>query len=153
MLKDAPTLMARSIFVDPVVFCLWEGDVCHSFCYRSPSTPLELALHYLIASEIGIAHYIQRHFDWADNTLFLQDIPHIRDPGRFHVVLGGKDIIVDAARVRRHLEAYGLRRGRGLTWNASAGHGDSLNGAGLGRIISFAGTGRLDGVMEGTICS
>lgn len=144
MLKDLPALVARSTFVDPVVFCLWEGDVCHSFCYRTPSTPLELALHYLIASEIGIAHYIQRHFDWADNTLFLQDIAGIKEQGRFHVFLGGRDIIVDAARVRRHLQGYGVKDGMGLTWSAEAGHGESLAGKGLDRVIRFAGTGRLE---------
>jgi hypothetical protein len=38
VLKDSPSLVKRSTFVDPVVFCLWEGDVCHSFCYRQPAT-------------------------------------------------------------------------------------------------------------------
>jgi len=38
VLKDLPSLVKRSTFVDPVVFCLWEGDVCHSFCYRQPAT-------------------------------------------------------------------------------------------------------------------
>ena len=74
VLKDVPSLVKRSTFVDPVVFCLWEGDVCHSFCYRQPATvsrkpsvsmsadekALELLLYYFIASEVGIANYIQR---------------------------------------------------------------------------------------------
>jgi hypothetical protein len=38
VLKDCPSMVRRSTFVDPVVFCLWEGDVCHSFIYRKPST-------------------------------------------------------------------------------------------------------------------
>jgi hypothetical protein len=38
VLKDCPSLARRNTFVDPVVFCLWEGDVCHSFCYRKPAT-------------------------------------------------------------------------------------------------------------------
>lgn len=38
VIKDLPSLAKRSVFVDPVVFCLWEGDVCYNFCYREPKT-------------------------------------------------------------------------------------------------------------------
>ena len=55
VLKDCPELTRRNTFVDPVVFCLWEGgqpdihiplvhllislpDICHAFCYRKPAT-------------------------------------------------------------------------------------------------------------------
>lgn len=38
VLKDCPSMTRRNVFVDPVVFLLWEGDVCHSFCYRNPNT-------------------------------------------------------------------------------------------------------------------
>lgn len=41
VLKDAPDLAARSLFVDPVVFCLWEGGP--SPLFPSPSSPLLLA--------------------------------------------------------------------------------------------------------------
>jgi hypothetical protein len=53
-----------------------RSDICHSFCYRKPATvsklsaasldrlttyqALELLLYYFIASEVGIANYIQR---------------------------------------------------------------------------------------------
>jgi len=70
-------------------------------------------LYYFIASEVGIANYIQRvrfiydfnismglirqHFDWADNTLFFEEIPNGLDPRKTAFFLGGKDIIIDAA--------------------------------------------------------
>lgn len=38
VLKDCPSLARRNTFVDPVVLCLWEGDVCFNFCYREPRT-------------------------------------------------------------------------------------------------------------------
>jgi hypothetical protein len=88
ILKDCPTIAKRSAFVDPIVFCLWEGAVCERFCYRSPRTvssldmsehtfgicwnaeihpslfsflqAMEMLLYYFIASEIGIANTIQR---------------------------------------------------------------------------------------------
>ncbi|GFZ43636.1 hypothetical protein JCM24511_01356 [Saitozyma sp. JCM 24511] len=146
ILKDCPSLARRNTFVDPVVFCLWEGDVCHSFCYRKPATALELLLFYFIASEVGIANYIQRHFDWADNTLFFDEIPHGTDPDRTAFFIGGKDIILDASRVRRYLERHGVTSG--LHWDPEAGHGDGLAGEARDRVVMFVGTGRTRGWQE-----
>ncbi|WWD04281.1 hypothetical protein V865_002349 [Kwoniella europaea PYCC6329] len=143
LLKDCPNLIKRNTFVDPVVFCLWEGDVCYNFCYRKPTNALELLLYYFIASEVGIANYIQRHFDWADNTLFFEDIPNATDPSRTAFFLGGQDLIVDAARVRRYLERHGVTNG--LHWDPLGGHGDGLNGEARDRVIMFAGTGSTSG--------
>lgn len=143
IIKDCPSMIKRSCFVDPVVFCLWEGDVCHSFCYRKPATALELLLYYFIASEIGIANYIQRHFDWADNTLFFDEIPNATDPSKTAFFLGGKDIILDADRVRRYLQNHGVKSG--LHWSENGGHGDSLKGDGRDRAVMFIGTGSTQG--------
>jgi hypothetical protein len=87
ILKDCPTIAKRSAFMDPIVFCLWEGAVCERFCYRSPRTvssltcraqfnppgtpelirplffllqAIKMLLYYFVASEIGIANTIQR---------------------------------------------------------------------------------------------
>ncbi|KAL0250013.1 hypothetical protein I308_103316 [Cryptococcus tetragattii IND107] len=139
ILKDCPSLIRRSTFVDPVVFCLWEGDVCHSFCYRKPSTALELLLYYFIAAEVGIANYIQRNFDWTENTLFIEEIPHATDPKKTAFFLGGQDMIIDAARVRKYLERHGVTSG--LHWDATAGHGDGLIGQARDRVVMFVGTG------------
>lgn len=38
-----------------------------------------------------------QHFDWADNTLFFEEIPNGLDPRKTAFFLGGKDIIIDAA--------------------------------------------------------
>jgi hypothetical protein len=38
VLKDIPSLALRNTFVDPIVFCIWEGDMTHSVCYRKPTT-------------------------------------------------------------------------------------------------------------------
>ncbi|WRT69556.1 uncharacterized protein IL334_006543 [Kwoniella shivajii] len=139
ILKDCPSLVKRSTFVDPVVFCLWEGDVCYNFCYRKPSSAIELLLYYFIASEVGIAHYIQRHFDWADNTLFFDEIPNATDSSKTAFFLGAKDVIIDATRVRRYLERHGVTHG--IHWDPLGGHGDGLIGPARDRVIMFAGTG------------
>ena len=74
VLKRCPAMISRNTFIDPVCFCLWEGDICHSFCYREPKTvcaktycimiahdqALEVLLFYFVACEVGIANYIQR---------------------------------------------------------------------------------------------
>lgn len=38
VLKDIPSLASRNTLVDPIVFCIWEGDMTHSVCYRKPTT-------------------------------------------------------------------------------------------------------------------
>jgi hypothetical protein len=50
-----------------------------------------------VATEVGIANYIHRHFVWSDNTLFVDEIPNADDPTKTAIFLGGKDIIIDAA--------------------------------------------------------
>lgn len=143
VLKDAPWLVRRSCFVDPVVFSLWEGDVCFSFVYRKPRTALEVLLYYFVASEPGIANYIQRHFNWCDNTLFFDDIPNANDASKTAFFIGGKDIIIDAARTRRYLERNGVKKG--LHWDANGGHGDGLLGDSRDRVVMFVGTGNTRG--------
>jgi len=65
---------------------------------------LELLLYYFIAAEVGTANYIQRNFDWAENTLFADEIPNLLDSHKTAFFLGAQDIIIDARRVRRYLE-------------------------------------------------
>ncbi|WWC73569.1 uncharacterized protein I206_107541 [Kwoniella pini CBS 10737] len=142
ILKDCPSLIRRNTFVDPVVFCLWEGDVCYNFCYRTPSTAMELLLYYFIACELGIANYISRNFDWADNTLFFDEIPEATDAHKTAFFLGGQDMIIDAARVRRYLERHGVTNG--IHWDPLAGHGDGLGGSARDRVVMFAGTGSTE---------
>jgi hypothetical protein len=55
---------------------------------------LELAMRYFIGSEVGIANLVQRHFDWAANTLWYDEIPNARDERKTKIILGGKDDIV-----------------------------------------------------------
>jgi len=45
VLKDILSLASRNTFVDPIVFCIWEGDMTHSVCYRKPTTVRLLYIH------------------------------------------------------------------------------------------------------------
>ncbi|KZT62135.1 hypothetical protein CALCODRAFT_505727 [Calocera cornea HHB12733] len=137
MMKDHPSLLRRSCFVDPVTFCLWEGDVCYNFVYRSPTCAIELLMWYFVGAELGVANALQRHFVWSNNILWFEEICHARDPQRFMVVLGGKDAIVDTERVKLYLEAHGVRQG--LLFDPEGRHGSALlrNGTGLRTVVDW----------------
>lgn len=113
MIKAFPHLISRSCFVDPVTFCLWEGDVCYNFFYKTCTTvSLTLAreaivltmriqgfgmlMHYFVCSEIGVANFLHRHFDWSASSLWYEELPHAKDPSSSMFVLGGKDFIVNS---------------------------------------------------------
>ena len=48
LIKTAPELIRRSLFVDPVCFCLFEPDVPYSFLYRQPRTGIERLMLYFV---------------------------------------------------------------------------------------------------------
>ncbi|THG99314.1 hypothetical protein EW026_g3004 [Hermanssonia centrifuga] len=97
MLKAYPEMATRSCFVDPVTFCSWEGDLCYNFIYRPCTNGLELVMKYFVGAELGVANFLQRHFDWNANSLWYEEIPNARDPSKTMFFLGGKDAIVDAS--------------------------------------------------------
>ncbi len=57
---------------------------------------LELVMKFFVGTELGVANFLQRHFDWNANALWYEQIPNARDPHRTRFFLGGKDAIVDA---------------------------------------------------------
>jgi hypothetical protein len=57
---------------------------------------MELIMRYYVATELGVANNIQRHFDWSSNALWYEEIPNARDGSKTLFVLGGKDEIVNA---------------------------------------------------------
>jgi len=130
MLKSYPEMVYRSCFVDPVTFCSWEGDVCYNFLYRPCSNGTELVMRYFVGTELGVANLLQRHFDWSSNSLWYEEIPNARDPSRTMFVLGGKDAIVNAERVKRYLTSHGIRKG--LLFDPNGRHGQALLAGGEG---------------------
>jgi hypothetical protein len=55
---------------------------------------MDLIMYYFIGSELGVANFLQRHFDWASNALWYEEIPNARDPSKSMFVLGGQDSII-----------------------------------------------------------
>ncbi|KAI0832383.1 hypothetical protein BC628DRAFT_1310286 [Trametes gibbosa] len=124
MLKMYPQMVTRSCFVDPVSFCSWEGDLCYNFVYRTCQTGFDLIVKYFVGTELGVANFLQRHFDWSANCLWYEEIPNARDPTKTIFFLGGKDSIIDSTRVRRYLTSHGVRKG--IRFDPDGHHGQAL---------------------------
>ncbi|KAB5592081.1 Alpha/beta hydrolase family protein [Ceratobasidium theobromae] len=138
MLKAYPQLLKRNCFVDPVTFCLWEGDVCYNFVYKRPTNQgLDILMRYFVGTELGIANHIQRQFDWSANSLWFEEIPAARDANRAVFFIGGKDSIIDGERVRRYLRSHGVRRG--VRFDPEGRHGSALvaGSEGLNGVIGW----------------
>ena len=101
MLRD-PQLSARVsvwMFVDPIPFLLHQPSVAYNFVYRQPRRANEWQLWYFASRDPDIARTLARHFFWAENILWKEDLEG-RDVA---VVLSGRDQIVDAKEVWQYL--------------------------------------------------
>lgn len=105
-------------------------------------------MRYFVGTEIGVANILQRHFDWASNSLWYEEIPNARDPSKTLFLLGGKDDIVNSEvysllflrvlswltntlqRVKRYLTSHGVRKG--LWYDPEGRHGQALVTGGNG---------------------
>jgi hypothetical protein len=54
-------------------------------------------MKFFVGTELGVANFLQRHFDWNANALWYEQIPNARDPYKTRFFLGGQDAIVDAS--------------------------------------------------------
>ncbi|KAI0647630.1 Alpha/Beta hydrolase protein [Trametes meyenii] len=101
ILRD-PKLSARVsawLLIDPIPFLLHLPAVAYNFVYRPPRTANEWQLWYFASRDPDIARALARHFFWAENILWKEDLAG----KEVAVVLSGKDQILDAAEVRRYL--------------------------------------------------
>ncbi|KAJ7129584.1 hypothetical protein C8R44DRAFT_830056 [Mycena epipterygia] len=129
-LKRYPEIISRSCFVDPVTFCSWEGDACYNFLYRPCSTGFDLLVRYFVGTELGVANLMRRHFDWSSNALWYEEIPNARIPSKTLFLLGGRDEIINAERVKKYLTSHGVRKG--LWYDPNGRHGQALMSGGAG---------------------
>lgn len=87
------------LLVDPIPFLLHQPAVAYNFVYRPPKTANEWQLWYFASRDPDIARTLARHFFWAENILWREDIVG----RRVGVVLSGRDQVVDTGEVRRYL--------------------------------------------------
>jgi len=123
-LKRFPQVVARSCFVDPVTFCSWEGDACYNFLYKPCKTGIELLMRFFVGTELGVANLLRRNFDWSSNALWYEEIPNARDTTKTFFLLGGKDDIINASRVKKYLTSHGL--GKNIWFDPTGRHGQAL---------------------------
>ena len=69
----------------------------------------DILMHYFVSSEIGVANFLHRQFEWPDGSLWYEEIPHAKDPSKSMFVVGGKDFILNPD-VRKFLACFGRRR-------------------------------------------
>ncbi|KAG6866453.1 hypothetical protein C0991_003971 [Blastosporella zonata] len=93
---------------------------------------MELLMRYFVATEIGVANLLARHFDWASNTLWFEEIPNARDPTKALFLLGGQDSIIRSERVKRYLTSHGVKQG--LWFDPTGTHGKALRPGSLGHL-------------------
>lgn len=101
MLRDPELskLVSAWLFVDPIPFLLHLPAVAYNFVYRAPRTANEWQLWYFASRDPDIARALARHFFWAENVLWKEDL----EGKEVAVVLSGSDQIVDAKEVWQYL--------------------------------------------------
>ena len=91
--------ISSMVFVDPVTILLHFPDVAYNFTRRKPRRANEWMLWYFASMDMGVAHTLARHFFWAENELWKEDLA-----GRnVTVALSGRDLIVNTRAVGRYL--------------------------------------------------
>ncbi|KAH8102381.1 Alpha/Beta hydrolase protein [Cristinia sonorae] len=101
ILKD-PVLSARVKawqLVDPIPFLLHLPAVAYNFVYRRPRFANEWQLWYFASRDLDVARFLARHFFWADNILWKEDL----ERKRVGVALSERDQVVDVREVWRYL--------------------------------------------------
>lgn len=109
LMRAWPTLIARSVFVDPVCFQLWEPHICYRFLYKPTESFVEFVLRYFAARELGNANLLTRHFDWSSNVLLMHDLWKHHTPDDVRIYLAGEDTVLHAWRVLHLLKRCGLQ--------------------------------------------
>lgn len=96
-----------AVFIDPISFLLHLPDVTYNFTARQPVRANEYQIWYFVSKDIGVAHTLARRFSWNENIIWKEDLglnENNNQGGRnVTVVLGGKDLIVDAEAVGQYL--------------------------------------------------
>lgn len=93
------------LLIDPVTFLLHLPDVAYNFTARKPRRANEYQLHYFACTDMMVAHALARHFFWAQNILWKEDLRG-RD---VTVSLGGRDQILDADTVGKYIAGIDMK--------------------------------------------
>ncbi|KIW02869.1 uncharacterized protein PV09_05921 [Verruconis gallopava] len=101
--RECPTQKHSLVLVDPVTLSIHFAEIPYNFIYRKPRNASELLCSFA-SRDIGVCPSIMRLFDWTQNVLWLEEIadrPVV-------VFLAGKDVIIDAEKLRQYLKKNGF---------------------------------------------
>ncbi|KAF2009665.1 hypothetical protein BU24DRAFT_497245 [Aaosphaeria arxii CBS 175.79] len=118
---DTRSRIGPSLFVDPVTFLLHLPDVAYNFTARKPKRANERQLHYFACTDMMVSHALARHFFWAQNILWEEDVRG-RD---VTVSLGGRDLIVDTETVGKYIAGIDMKS-EDSSWKERAWTGNGL---------------------------
>lgn len=109
------------LLIDPVTFLLHLPDVAYNFTARQPKSTNEHQLYWFASVDMMVAHTLARHFFWAHNLLWKEDLRG-RD---VTVSLGGRDLIVDTETVGKYLNGKDLKS-EDVEWKQHEWNGSGL---------------------------
>ncbi|RPB02856.1 hypothetical protein L873DRAFT_1672183 [Choiromyces venosus 120613-1] len=99
------------VLMDPVTLLLHLPSVAYNFVHRAPSSANEWQLQYFASRDPDVAHSLSRHFFWAENILWKEELAG----KKVAVVISENDLIVDTPECWRYLT--GRKRSKGETGN------------------------------------
>lgn len=97
--SELSPMISSTLLIDPIPFLLHLPNVAFNFVYRKPRSANEWQLWYFASRDIDVSRTLSRHFFWAENILWKEEL----EGPRVGVVLSGADQIVDAEGVRMYL--------------------------------------------------
>jgi len=101
---DVSSKIGPTLLIDPVCFLLHLPDVAYNFTIRTPQAANEWQLWYFASKDPGVSWTLARHFFWAENVLWREDVQPSRRGGYPTTVsLGGRDLIVGTEGVGTYL--------------------------------------------------
>jgi len=101
---DMSSKIGPALLIDPVCFLLHLPDVAYNFTVRQPHKANEWQLWYFASKDPGVSWTLARHFFWAENVLWREDVlPSRRGGYPTTVSFGGWDLIVGTEGVGSYL--------------------------------------------------
>jgi len=75
IIKQIPEYILNITLIDPVALTINFPDTAYTMFYKPSKTITDYLLRYFLTYDITISYNIQRHFEWHNAVIYLEDIP------------------------------------------------------------------------------
>lgn len=75
VLQHIPERIVHVTLIDPVALTIYFPDTVHTMFYKPSRTIQDYLLRYFLTYDITIAYNLQRHFEWHNTVIYLEDVP------------------------------------------------------------------------------